>query len=382
MNILTISKCLPYIAGPAVLAFEEAKMLVSMGHQVDFVTYAQYPSGAMKNFDPGILQTSGINFHFVEIFESDKVIGTSTETALLSAALRVARIKSFDFINAHFAIPHGLVAIKLAEVLGIPSVVTLHGSDVWTLPHQPQFDEASRLVFEKASILIAVSRSLRGETLALMKKSRQLEVLEIGVDLKRFTQALGPTATITTQPRFLFVGRFSPIKGIITLLLAFEEFLNIYPKARLILIGIGPQKRELQALIKASDLNRRVAMIHGEFEHLPKFYWNSDVFVLPSEKEGFPNSLCEAAAAGLPIITTPVGSVPEFFVDGQNCLYAKIGDADDLALKMQRLIEKPLRREFMSINNKMLAQKHFDLEKRCQRLLRLVEEFKQKGGSQ
>lgn len=376
MNILTISKCLPYIAGPAVLAFEEARMLVRMGHQVDFVTYAQYPSGAMVNFDPGILQRSGIHFHFVEIAENDKVIGTSTETALLSAALRVAKTKSFDFINAHFAIPHGLVAVTISAMLNIPSVVTLHGSDVWTLPHQPQFDEASRLVFEKASILIAVSKSLKEETLAIIERPRQLKVLEIGVDLKRFAPSFGPRATATIQPRFLFVGRLSPIKGIITLLLAFEEFLKKYPKARLILVGIGPQKRELQMLRETLGLKGSVAMIFGEFEHLSRLFWNSDVFVLPSEKEGFPNSLCEAAASGLPIITTPVGSVPEFFIKGQNCLYAKIGDVEDLALKMQELIENPLQRNSMIVNNLKLAQKHFDLEKRCQHLLELVEEHK------
>jgi len=377
MDILTIGKCLPYIAGPAVLAFEEAKMLVRMGHQVDFVTYAQYPSGAMKNFDLAILQRSGINFHFVEIAENDKVIGTSTETALLSAALRIAKTKKFDFVNAHFAIPHGLVAIKLAEVLDIPSVVTLHGSDVWTLPHQPQFDEVSRLVFQKASILITVSKSLRGETLELMEKARSIEVLEIGVDLKRFTPVFGPRATATTQPRFLFVGRLAKIKRLEVLIRAFEELLWTYSGAKLILAGVGTEEQNLQKLINELVIKRQVILVGGEYEGLPNLYQSADIFVLSSEKEGFPNSLCEAAASGLPIITTPVGSVPDYFEEGVHCLFAKIGDYHDLARQMKRLVESVVLRKAMAVNNLDLARKHFDLQKRCQRLLELVEKYKQ-----
>lgn len=367
MNILTIGKCLPYVAGPAVLALEEAKMFSRMGHAVHFVTYAHYPSGAIQGLRlEQLKETVGIRFHPVEVLEHSKVVGTATEIALLSKALKVTKANQIDFVNAHFAIPHGLVAVTLSRFLGVPSVVTLHGSDVWTLPHEEQFAQASQLVFDYANLLISVSESLKRDLFNLAGgEFRKVEVLGIGVNLNRFHPRKEGRITKAGRPHLLYVGRFAKVKRLDVLLAAFRVVKRGFPNASLTLVGVGD----------SPDLSETtgVTVVPGEFRGLPRFYQEADIFVLPSEQEGFPNSLCEAAAAGLPIVTTPVGSIPEIFKEGIHCLYAEVGNVDDLAKNIFLLAKDRDLAAEIGRNNTLLAKSQFDLQKRCQKLLELIQ---------
>lgn len=370
MNILTIGKCLPYVAGPASLALAEAEMLVRMGHQVHFLTYAHYPCGALPNFQLSDLERTGVQFHFAESGEHEKVVGTLTETALFSKALEILDSKPCDFVNAHFAIPHGLVAIYLSKFRGIPSCVTLHGSDVWILPHNPQFSTTSRLVFAEADLLLCVSESLKADLHQLMGQNfRSVGVSGIGVDLTRFYPANCPPKTC----RILYVGRLSQVKRLETLLQAFAQVTSRNKGMELILIGIGPEEQNLRQRAGELGIFNQVEFIPGEYWNLPTFYRSATVFVLPSEREGFPNAIAEAAACGLPIITTPVGSIPEVFKEGTHCLYTEIGNAKDLAERIWRLASDPELQREMARNNRALAVEQFDMQKRVQKILTLVQ---------
>lgn len=383
-GILTIGKCLPYVAGPAVFAHEEALAFSDLGRRVDFLTYATYPSGALSDPEEISPDTPGVLFHRVEIPNEPKLVAPGTEVALLSRGIEIlkSRRMDVDFINAHYAIPHGLVAVVLSKFFGVPAVVTVHGSDVWKLPLDSAFRESARLVFEKAGILVAVSESLRGEVLDFLgpDAQRDIHVLGIAVRIGRFADAQAqPDLLARGGPKILSVGRFDyQQKRLDVLLEAFRKIVEYFQTARLILVGEGrnAELARLEQDIKRLDLEKHVILIRGVFKRLPSIYRAADLFVLTSQFEGFPNSLCEAAASGLPIVTTPVGSVPDYFLEGNNCLYAKIGDVDDLTEKMVRLLLDRQLRRTMGKANFQLAKERFDLRRRCTYLVSLVEQIR------
>ncbi|MBM4049072.1 MAG: glycosyltransferase family 4 protein [Planctomycetes bacterium] len=116
-----------------------------------------------------------------------------------------------------------------------------------------------------------------------------------------------------------FVGRLSTEKGVDVLIEAFALVRQHLPQARLILAGDGPERAALCK--RASDMNLRDSVdFLGERDDVPAILAGLSVFVLPSRSEGLPMALLEAMAAGLPIVATAVGGVPEAIRDNDNGL--------------------------------------------------------------
>ena len=106
------------------------------------------------------------------------------------------------------------------------------------------------------------------------------------------------------------VGRLSPEKGIQYLIKSLEY---LSPDTKLFIVGDGPEKNSLEGLVKRTGLEKQVIFM-GKISHdeLPKILNAMDVFVLPAiSMEGFSNSMLEAMACGLPVVTTPIGAGPE-----------------------------------------------------------------------
>jgi teichuronic acid biosynthesis glycosyltransferase TuaC len=231
------------------------------------------------------------------------------EIALASKALVTGHS---DLVHAHFAYPCGLAAVGLARSLHVPVVLTLHGSDVNISPH---INRLSRHRFEtavnKASCVLAVSQALAEKTLAL--SGRRPVVLPIGIDLKRYSQLPDSVSArrllgLPLNKRVvLFVGNLIPSKGITELMAALAAL-----KSENVLgciIGDGPMRATVQESETSKFLgqlpNREVAL----------YLAAADIFILPSYSEGMPTVLVEAGAAGLPIVATSVGGIPELLAE-------------------------------------------------------------------
>jgi glycosyltransferase involved in cell wall biosynthesis len=133
------------------------------------------------------------------------------------------------------------------------------------------------------------------------------------------------------------VGRLCPFKGFETLIEAFSVLYKTHPHLRLTIHGEGPDRKRLESLIKKYVLDS-VVSLPGKSRDLNTIFQNADLFVFPSFYEGFPNALCEAMAAGLPVIASNCSGNVEVVKDKINGLLYPMKDAIGLKLLMEHVL--------------------------------------------
>ena len=189
-------------------------------------------------------------------------------------------------------------------------------------------------------------------------------VIYIGVDIHQY--APRSIESYHNPPRFLFAGRIDPEKDPLTCLEAVERLARKGLPIRLTLAAgtsLHPDY-ERQVFQKAESLNEFIEVRHKvPPSEMPKVLGWHDVFVFPSQMEGFGNALLEAMAAGLAVIATRCGGPDEILVDGENCLIFPFGDADALAEQMERLIKEPGLVVKLGQNARRLIEERFTLER-------------------
>jgi glycosyltransferase involved in cell wall biosynthesis len=159
------------------------------------------------------------------------------------------------------------------------------------------------------------------------------------------------------RPLLLFIGRFIPAKGLLDVIAACGLLRDGGQQFLLLCIGDGPARSEAETLVRRLNLQDYVRF----FGYIPEeqtagFYINGDVLLFPTyHTEGFPMVIFNAAAAGLPIITTRIRAAADYLQEPENCLWAEPRRPDLLADRITELLEKPELRLSMAGNNKALA---------------------------
>lgn len=162
---------------------------------------------------------------------------------------------------------------------------------------------------------------------------------------------------------FLFVGRIVRDKGINELCEAFDRLSKEYPQTRLLLVGwreddLDPVSDKTQDLIDSNPSINYVGEIWGD--DLLAYYAAADCFVLPSYREGFPNTVLEAGAMGLPSIVTDINGSREIIVENENGMIVPPRDADALFVAMRRMLNDDRRRSYMASNARNMIGCRFE----------------------
>lgn len=178
------------------------------------------------------------------------------------------------------------------------------------------------------------------------------------------------TSTNGETVGFLSVGRLAAVKNQALLLRAFALVLRSQPRAHLLVVGDGPERATLTALIEELGLRGAVSLT-GFRTDVPDLLAEADVFVLSSSYEGISMALLEAMQAGLPVVATRVGGVPETVVDGETGLLVSAGDREGLAAAMLRLASSPELRAAMGQRGRLLQAREFSLRVMTERYLQI-----------
>jgi glycosyltransferase involved in cell wall biosynthesis len=128
------------------------------------------------------------------------------------------------------------------------------------------------------------------------------------------------------------------MKGHAHVLAAAPRVLAQASHSRFLLVGDGPLQESLAMQIRDAGLDEAVRLL-GARDDVPRLLAASDVMILPSLAEGLPNVVLEGMAAGLPVVASAVGGIPELVSDGETGLLTQAGDAEALAAGILRLVE-------------------------------------------
>ena len=191
-------------------------------------------------------------------------------------------------------------------------------------------------------------------------KGVNLEYFKTNENLKEKGEKMRSDGIFT----FLFVGRIVRDKGIDELVEAFVRLHRDYPNTRLVLVGVFEDKLDpispsSRALIEqAGNGIDAVGAKYGD--ELLAYYAASDCLVLPSYREGFPNTPIEAGAMGLPCIVTDINGSREIIQDGVNGLIVPLKDSHALYEAMQEILAKPEETARMARNARSYVAQHFE----------------------
>lgn len=269
----------------------------------------------------------------------------------------------FDLITAHDYPPFqmGLGGWLLGRKTGIPYVLEfLH---IVGYPKAPNLKEH-------------LSREMTKLYLRLMWKSASAIRVVNHVEVPGLLQRIGiPASHIIVTPCFyldfevfkpmglpktgkkvIFTGRLVPNKGIIELIKAFRQVVDVVPDAQLVIAGDGVLRERLERLTQELGIASQVEF-KGMVPHKDVALLNNqcDIFVFPSYNEGAPRSVGEAMACGLPVITTNIGIMKEIIHDGETGLFIS-WEPQDIAQKILRLLQNPALRDTIAENGRQIVQ--------------------------
>jgi glycosyltransferase involved in cell wall biosynthesis len=186
----------------------------------------------------------------------------------------------------------------------------------------------------------------------------QAEVIHNVIDTGQF----GYRERLPLLPEFLSVRNFEAHYGVEYTLVAFAMIQTVFPAASLTIVGQGPQEPELKHLAQALSL-RNVRFVGAvDPAAMPEVYDRHSVFLNSSFVDNQPLSVLEAMASGLPVVSTPVGDVPNMVKDGESGTLVPAGDPFAMAKAATLLLEQPERAARMAQRAKA-SLLHYDWSK-------------------
>jgi N-acetyl-alpha-D-glucosaminyl L-malate synthase BshA len=330
--------CFSTFGGSGVIAAEIGMALGLRGHRVFF----------LSDKDPARLDlaSANVSFHKVEPFDYPLLAHSSYALALTAKMIEVARAEKLDLFHLHYAVPHAVSAFLTSQVLGAdaPKVITtLHGTDVTLVGADARFQPLTQFTVASSDAITVPSQWLADEAYGSLGLPRTIaiDVIPNFVDTQHFCPP-GPLASRlpraqARQPRVLtHVSNFRTLKRIDDVVKIFAT-VGSEIDARLELVGEGPERPRIEALVRSLGLAAQVQFL-SEKDDLVAALQRSDVFLLPSETESFGLAALEAMACGVPVVASDVGGVAEVVSDGEVGFLAPVGDVAAMAGHVRRLL--------------------------------------------
>jgi glycosyltransferase involved in cell wall biosynthesis len=257
---------------------------------------------------------------------------------------------TFDIIYERYSL-WSYAAIEMARERGIPSVLEVNAPLIEEQKQHralaaPELAEGiATQVFSAASVVICVSQGV-ADYVKGYPGAKNVHVLPNGVNVSRFLEVAKPRKA-TNIFTIGFVGTLKPWHGVDILLESFRQFHRRYPKSRLLLVGDGPEREALEQRVRERKLDTAVTFTGAVSpELIPSYLKQMDTAVAPYPdlKEFYfsPLKILEYMAAGVPVVASRVGQIPDLIEHGVTGLLCPPGDADKLTMLLTDIFHQPV----------------------------------------
>ena len=316
-------------------------------------------------------------------FPGNAGLASTGRLLFLRARSRVRRLhreNPIDILHAHAALPCGEAARLLAEELGIPFVVTVHGLDAYLTVQVrgaagARCEAVCRRVYQGAGRVISISEQVRRQVLAGAPELQNTAVVYNGVDPEAFFPATSPAE----DGGVVSVGSLIPIKGHDVTLRALAELRVEFPHLRARIVGEGLELGRLQALARQLGIGERVDFLGRQRRaQVAELLRGSQIFALPSRYEGLGVSYLEAMASGLPVIAYRGQGIQEVIRHGESGILVTEQTVEAAprawAAVLRTLLRSEEKRRAMGLAARRTVKEAYTVRHQAQALSRIYEE--------
>jgi len=223
-----------------------------------------------------------------------------------------------------FIYPDAVGCADLCRNAMLPYVIRVNGSDFRVRVQQAGFKELVINALSTADAVICPGDILREDIIASGVNPQNVHRFMNGVDRERFHPS---DKDSDGDSRILFVGNLVPGKRVDVLVEAFARVRDVHPKARLQIVGSGPEQSKVEMRSEQLEIDNFVEF-HGSVDHndVAILMRRATCLCLPSNSEGMPNVVVEALATGLPVLATNVGEIPNLVKHEENGWLCDVAD--------------------------------------------------------
>lgn len=249
-----------------------------------------------------------------------------------------------DVALAEFG-PNGICVMDDCKKHGVPLVVHFHGYDASSLLRFKSYRKCLPTLFRQSKSVVVVSHKMKKTLMDIGCPSEKLHIIPCGADITEFSIS----GEVEKQPcTFLTVASFTPVKGSLFTLKAFETCVKQCPETTLTMIGEGVEFSKAKRWVKKIGLSDKVHFLGYQPINIVRDYMTkSNVFLQHSNKtskghiEGWGISLAEAASSGMPVIATNHGGIPDQVINGRTGFLVEERDWKAMGDKMILLARNP-----------------------------------------
>ena len=366
----------PAIGGVEQVVKELAERYVNQGHEVHVFT-SDWDKNKRIRIKEETINGVHVHRHF-------HILKVANFASIFPSLLWTLSRYKFDIIHTHVSgHAHTFFASLIAKIKNTPLIHTTHCP--WTEGFRSligrilvyiSYKTINKLSFKLSDKIIAITPWEIPFIEKYGAKKEKIVIIPNGVD-KLFFQIIKNNdfkkQLEIKDPIVLFFGRLNPTKGPDKFVLAAKEILKQRKDIKFLIVGPDEGMLNKVKQLSYNDPNIIILGPIREKEKVAKMYQSSEIYVMPSYREGLPLTLFEALASGLPIIASPVNGIPFEIKDPDNGFFVKYGDIEKLKEKILALLENKKLAKEISKNNKEKA-KDYDWDLIAEKTLNLYKE--------
>jgi colanic acid/amylovoran biosynthesis glycosyltransferase len=305
----------------------------------------------------------------------------ATTLGLLCAGLtmqRHQRKRHYDVIHCQFG-TYGETALRLRDIGATSAriIVSFRGFDA--TKHLRLHPDRYQALFQRGDLFLPVSRSLAERLKAAGCAESKIVVHHSGIDCARFAYA-ARRRNAGEVTRALSIARLTEKKGIAFGIRAVASVMATGRRVSYAIVGDGPMREELQALIDSLGLSAHMQLLGWRpHEDVIRMMQSAHVLLAPSitasdgDEEGIPNVVKEAMATGLPVVSTTHGGIPELVQDGVSGYLVPQRDVEAMANRLARIVDDPGSCEAIGLAARRTVLDEFDIKRLNDDLEKLYE---------